>query len=154
MSSIIGIFRIGNDVEVRYTPSGEPVASLSLAYNYGKKGADGYRPTQWIDASLWGQRCESLAPHLIKGGQIYAVIDDPHIEVYRKGDGSSGHKLAGRIANLEFAGSKQQAQGDPGANETRGQAQQRQAAAPAQPRPAPKAAGPSGFDDMDDDIPF
>jgi single-strand DNA-binding protein len=40
------------------------VANVSLAFTYGKKGDDGKRPTQWVDASLWGQRAESLAPYI------------------------------------------------------------------------------------------
>ena len=56
-----GLARIGRDVELRTTQSGETVAGLSLAFSFGKKGADGKRPTQWVDASLWGKRAEALA---------------------------------------------------------------------------------------------
>ena len=63
-----GLARIGKDAEVRFTPSGAAVANVSLAFTYGKKGDDGKRPTQWVDASLWGQRAESLAPYIKKGG--------------------------------------------------------------------------------------
>jgi len=134
-----GLARIGKDAEVRYTPGGAAVANVSLAFTYGKKGDDGKRPTQWVDASLWGQRVESLAPYLTKGKQIVAYLEDVHIQTYTKGDGTQASKIAARIADLEFVAGGEQAESQP-----------RQ-----QPKPqaAPQSQG-SGFDDMDDDIPF
>jgi len=134
-----GLARIGKDAEVRYTPGGAAVANVSLAFTYGKKGDDGKRPTQWVDASLWGQRVESLTPYLTKGKQIVAYLEDVHIQTYTKGDGTQASKMAARIADLEFVAGGEQAESQP-----------RQ-----QPKPqaAPQSQG-SGFDDMDDDIPF
>jgi single-strand DNA-binding protein len=134
-----GLARIGKDAEVRYTPGGAAVANVSLAFTYGKKGDDGKRPTQWVDASLWGQRVESLAPYLTKGKQIVAYLEDVHIQTYTKGDGTQASKMAARIADLEFVAGGEQTESQP-----------RQ-----QPKPqaAPQSQG-SGFDDMDDDIPF
>jgi len=134
-----GLARIGKDAEVRYTPGGAAVANVSLAFTYGKKGDGGKRPTQWVDASLWGQRVESLAPYLTKGKQIVAYLEDVHIQTYTKGDGTQASKMAARIADLEFVAGGEQAESQP-----------RQ-----QPKPqaAPQSQG-SGFDDMDDDIPF
>jgi len=134
-----GLARIGKDAEVRYTPGGAAVANVSLAFTYGKKGDDGKRPTQWVDASLWGQRVESLAPYLTKGKQIVAYLEDVHIQTYTKGDGTQASKMAARIADLEFVAGGEQAESQP-----------RQ-----QPKPqaVPQSHG-SGFDDMSDDIPF
>lgn len=103
MAQIVGIFRLGRDAELRHTAGGDHVSSLNLAFNYGQKGEDGNKPTQWIEASLWGKRAEAMSPHLLKGGLIYAVISDPHIETYQ-GKNGEGHKLTGRIAEIEFAG--------------------------------------------------
>ncbi len=135
MAQLVGVFRIGRDAEVRYTPGGDPVASLSLAYNHGKENT-----VQWIDASLWGKRAEAMAPYLKKGGMIYAVIDGPHIETYQ-GKNGEGHKLAGRAIEIEFAGGK-------------GGAESGDKPAPRQAQPKPAQHGGSGFDDMEDDIPF
>lgn len=133
-----GLARIGKDAEVRYTPGGAAVANVSLAFTYGKKGDDGKRPTQWVDASLWGQRVESLAPYLTKGKQIVAYLEDVHIQTYTKGDGTPASKMAARIADLEFVASGEQSE-------------QRQAPRQQAPKPAP---ADSGFDDFDSDIPF
>ena len=78
MAHLTGLFRLGRDAEVRYTQGGDAVASLALAYNYGKK-EDGKQPSQWIDASLWGKRAEALTQYLTKGSTISAVLSDVHI---------------------------------------------------------------------------
>lgn len=135
-----GLARIGRDVEVRFTAGGDAVASLSLAFSYGRKGEDGKRPTQWVDAALWGKRAEALAPYLVKGGLVAVTLEEVHIETYQGKDGP-GHKLTGKVLDIELAGG-----GDKPA------AAPRPAAARA---PAPAAARPSsGFDDMSDDIPW
>lgn len=136
-----GVARIGRDVEVRFTAQGEAVASLSLAFSYGRKGQDGKQPTQWVDAALWGKRAEALAPYLAKGHQIGVTLEDVHIETYQ-GKNGEGHKLVARVLDVQLIGN-----------------QAAVAASAATARPAAKTANPigvaaSGFDDMDDDIPF
>lgn len=146
-----GIARLGKDAEVRFTPSGQQVANLALAFNYGRKGDDGNRPTQWVDASLWGDRAEKLAPYLTKGQTVYVMLEEPHIETY-EGKNGTGAKMVARVASIEFAGSKQDGQ----------QQSQRQQSAPDNPRPPQQSAprpqqgsgGGGGFGDFDDDIPF
>lgn len=134
MAKMHGLARIGKDAEVRFTPGGTAVANVSLAFTYGKKGDDGKRPTQWVDASLWGQRVESLAPYLTKGKQIVAYLEGVHIQTYIKGDGTQASKMAARIADLEFVAGGEQAE--------------------SQPKPKPQAAPAqqqgSGFEDFDD----
>jgi single-strand DNA-binding protein len=127
------------------------VLNLSLAVNYGKKGQDGNRPTQWIEAAMFGQRAETLAPFMLKSSAHCFTLSDMHIETYVKGDGSQGVKLAARVDDVEL-GPRQD-----GAAHAQRQAQARPAPAPRQappPRQAMPPASSSGFDDMDDDIPF
>ena len=143
MAKLFGLARLGRDAEIRYIPSGEAVASLSLAFSYGKKGADGKRPTQWVDGALWGKRAEALAPYLLKGSLIAVTLEDVHIETFRKQDGTDGVKLAGRVIDVELAGGKDdRAAPAPQAP--------RQQAAPQRQAPASTS---SGFDDMSDDHP-
>jgi single-strand DNA-binding protein len=151
MPQLIGIARLGRDAELRYTQgqNSQAVINLALAFNYGRKGDDGNRPTQWVDASLWGPRAEKLAEYLVKGQAVYVVVDDVHVETY-EGRNGTGHKLVGTVSTLEFAG--------PPPEQGQGQQRQQRAPAPA-PRqqrqaPAPQSRGSTGFDDMDDDIPF
>ena len=140
-----GLARIGRDAEIRHTAGGDAVASLSLAFTYGRKGDDGKRPTQWVDASLWGKRAEALAPYLLKGGMVSVTLEDVALQTFNKSDGSIGTKLVGRVMDIELAGGGQAAA--PAAPIPK----------PPPPKPAPRPTAPpagSGFDDMDDDIPF
>lgn len=144
-----GLARIGRDAEIRYTQSSDAVASLSLAFSYGRKGDDGKRPTQWVDATLWGKRAEALAPYLKKGGLVSVSLEDVHTEVYQ-GKNGEATKLVARVVDLELAGSGERQQAAPPAQAPAPRQQQQR---PAQPqRPAP--AQGSGFDDIDNDIPF
>ena len=140
MASMYGIARIGRDAELRKTPQGEAVINLSLAFSYGRKGQDGKTPAQWVDGALWGKRAESLAQYLIKGQAVMVTLQDVHNETFKGRDGAEGVKMVGRVADIEFAGPPPQQQAAP--------------APRPQPRPAPSPSTGSGFDDMDDDIPF
>lgn len=133
MAVLTGLFRLGRDAEVRFTADGEPVASLALAYNYGKK-EDGKQPSQWIEGALWGKRAEALAPYLTKGSTISAVLSDVHIRTWEK-DGKQGAALSGRIMDLEFAGKP---------------SGEKAAAKPAPAKPKPAEQEPF----IDDDLPF
>jgi single-strand DNA-binding protein len=152
---LIGLARLGKDAEIRFTPDGVAVANLALAFNYGKKGADGKRATQWVDASFWGERAQKLEQYLVKGQLVEVHLVDPHIETYTLRDGASGTKMVAMVNHLEFAGSAPQQSGQQAP--AHGQGQQRNSYADQKgsgnaPRPAPKPA--PNFSDMDDDIPF
>lgn len=135
-STLYGIARIGRDTTIRHTQQGEAVAGLSLAFSYGRKGEDGKTPVNWVDGSLWGKRAEALAQHLVKGVSVMVTLNDVHIEEFTKKDNTIASKLVGRVAEIEFAGAPAAA---------------RPAPPPPPPKPAPAA---SGFENMDDDIPF
>lgn len=130
-----GIARIGNEPVLRTTASGQQVLDLSLAFNYGKKTPEGDKPTQWISASIWGDRAAKVVMYLRKGNRVYVRIDDPHVHQYEK-DGQVHTRMRGTIGELEFIEPRVETQS------TR--------LAPAKPAPATG----SGFDDMDSDIPF
>ncbi|MEN8639632.1 single-stranded DNA-binding protein [Pseudomonas sichuanensis] len=154
MPTLTDIGRIGRDAELRYTPGGDAVCNLALACDYGRKGQNGKRPVQWVDATLWGKQAEAMAPYLVKGQQVHFTIDDAHVETYTKADHSQGVKLTGRVIIIKFAGSPtQQAPGNQPAQ------QQRQQQRPQQQRPAPQQQSQQGtngpdYESFDDDIPF
>lgn len=148
MPQLTDIGRIGRDAEVRFTTGGDAVVNLALACEYGRKGTDGKRPTQWVDATLWGKQAEAMAPYLLKGQQVYFTMDDAHVETYPKTGGGEGVKLTGKIIIIKFAG----ASAGSSAN-----APQQQQQRPQQQRPAPQQQAPQpapDFDSFDDDIPF
>lgn len=130
-----GIVRLGRDADVRHIASGEAVCKLSLVFNYGRKGSEGKQASQWLDASLWGKRAESLAPYLTKGSQLSVVLDEPHSEEYEGKNGKSW-KLVARVISIEFVGKKP---ADDNHDE---------------PAESPKKPNGVPFDDLNDDIPF
>lgn len=141
---LTGLARLGADADLRYTNSGDPIATMSLAFNYGQKGHDGKRTSQWIEASLWGKRAEALSKYLKKGASIDIIIADPHIETWQKKDQSTGFKLVGKVLELEFAGGARDTVDNPSGGKSK-------PAEDSYRRPA----APSGvFDDIDDEIPF
>jgi single-strand DNA-binding protein len=155
MTTFVGLVRLGRDCEVRYSPDGTPICSFSGAYNYGKKGNDGRRATQWMQLTLWGERGEKLSAYLLKGTLVEVVADDLHVETYERRDGGTGTTLKARVQQVEFAGQRDgredDAQAAPAPTKPQGPPMpMRTNAAP--PRPAAGAGLP--FDDMDDDIPF
>ena len=128
--------RVGRDAELRHTPSGDPVCSIPVAVDYGRKGPDGKKPNQWYEVVLWGKQAEGLAPYLLKGKQVFFSGSDLHVETFQKGDGSQGSKLVCRASEIKFASEGQQ---------------HPQAAAARQPAPRPPAQPEQDFDD---DLPF
>jgi len=131
MNSITVAGSLGKDAEVRYLPNGDAVASFSVADSQGRE-----KPTIWWRCSLFGKRAESLAPYLLKG-QAVTVTGGVTEREYEK-DGVKLKAMDVRVNDLALQGGKREESAAP-----RPAPAQRQA-----PRPA------SGFDDMDDDIPF
>jgi single-strand DNA-binding protein len=136
--------KIGRDAEIRQAGNSQ-VSDLAIAYNYGKKDNDGKKPTQWVRGSLWGNYAATMQQYLTKGTSVYVVLKDVNVRTYAKNDGSAGVSLEGEVVTIEITARPQPA---PGA------APPPPARAPARaPAPAP-TRNASGFDDMDDDIPF
>lgn len=143
MSTMTFVGRLGRDCELKYTPSGDAVCNLALAYNYGRKSQDGKKPSQWVDASLFGKRAEAMVQYLVKGQQLFVVLDDVHVRTYSKQDGTQGFALSGTVQKIEFVG-----------NAPAQQPQQQARAPTPAPRPQQAPQQPPAFDNFDDDIPF
>lgn len=68
---IIG--HLGKDPEMRYTPSGRPVTTFSVAVSRSWNSADGERhsETEWFSVVAWGNLAEICKQYLTKGQQVY-----------------------------------------------------------------------------------
>ncbi len=148
---LTGIVRLGRDAEVRYLTDGTAVANLAVVYNYGKKGDDGNRPSQWVDVSFFGKRAETLAPYLTKGSQIGLTAEAPHVEYFQKGDGTQSSKLVARVVDIQLISGQ-------GGNQSQATQEPRQQQPTSQQRPAANRPAPAPYDanssPYDDDIPF
>tara|TARA_B100000073_G_scaffold94690_1_gene75170 strand:+ start:18780 stop:19304 length:525 start_codon:yes stop_codon:yes gene_type:complete len=74
LNKIMLIGNAGNDAELRYTPSGDSVASFNLAVNENYTNREGQQvdQTQWFRISVWGRRSEFVGNYIKKGMQVYA----------------------------------------------------------------------------------
>ena len=73
LTKIMLIGNLGTDPEMRFTPSGTPVASFSLATNRAYTASDGERKqeTEWFRVSAWRKQAESCNQFLTKGQRVY-----------------------------------------------------------------------------------
>ena len=69
---LIIVGNLGNDPEMRYTPSGQAVTNLSVATNRKWTGNDGQtqEETVWFRVSVWGKQAESCNQYLSKGQKV------------------------------------------------------------------------------------
>lgn len=73
VNNVILLGRLGQDPEVRYTPDGKAVATLSLATSESYKDKNGERQdrTEWHRVILWERKAEVAQEYLRKGDQAY-----------------------------------------------------------------------------------
>jgi single-strand DNA-binding protein len=163
VNKVILVGNLGKDPEVRYLPSGDAVANITLATSskYKAKTGEMVEETEWHRVTFFGKLAEIAGQYLKKGRPVYV---EGRIKTRKYTDKDGVEKYATDIiANeMQMLGGRE-GMGEPsGAGGGEGEASggySRPAAAarpaPAAARPAPAAAKPSsGFDDMDDDIPF
>ena len=144
--NIIG--RLGRDPETRYLASGEAVTNFSVATSeIWKDKATGEKreATEWHRASTFGRLAEVAGQYLQKGSLVF-IQGKLVTRKYQDKDGIERTSTEVKVNELRMLSSKNEQQGG---GEAAPQRQQRPSAQQQKP-----ASGGSGFDDMDDDIPF
>lgn len=162
MASVNKVILVGNcgrDPEIRYLPSGSAVANVSVATTSRRKdktSGESVEETQWHRVTFFDRLAEIVGEYVKKGRPIYV---EGRL-VYRKYTDKDGvEKTATDIVatEMQLLGGRE-GMGGPSGDEEGGGAPRRSAPPPRAPAPAaqrPAASKPStGFDDMDDDIPF
>jgi len=73
VNKVILIGNLGKDPEVKYTPSGTPVAKLTLATNerFKDKAGDWQDRTEWHNVVVWQRLAEIAGEYLKKGSKVY-----------------------------------------------------------------------------------
>jgi single-strand DNA-binding protein len=168
MASVNKVILIGNcgrDPEIRYLPSGQAVANVSIATTSRRKdrtSGETVEDTQWHRVTFYDRLAEIAGEYVKKGRPIYV---EGRLKYGKYTDQAGVEKSTVDIIATEMqllggreGGGAPSAGGDDGGYDNAPRrpaaAPQRPAAAPARPAPAGKPAASSGFDDMDDDIPF
>ena len=168
MASVNKVILIGNcgrDPEVRYLPSGQAVANVSVATTSKRKdktSGESIEETQWHRVTFFDRLAEIVGEYVKKGRPIYV---EGRL-VYRKftnKDGIEQNATDIIATEMQLLGGREGMGGPSGDDEGGaggGGGYRRPPAPAAAPRSAPPAqrapaSKPStGFDDMDDDIPF
>ncbi|HSG61633.1 MAG TPA: single-stranded DNA-binding protein [Pseudomonadales bacterium] len=102
------IGNLGTDPELRFTPSGVPVASFSLAVNRSWTGQDGQKQdkTTWFRISVWQKQAESVAQYLAKGRQVLVIGEMEDARAFTDKDGNQRASLEVRAQSVKFLGQK------------------------------------------------
>ncbi len=73
LNKVMIIGNLGRDPEMRYTPSGKPVTSFSVAVSrsWVKPEGDRTETTDWFNVVAWGRLAEICSQYLTKGSLVY-----------------------------------------------------------------------------------
>ena len=164
MASVNKVILVGNcgrDPEVRYLPSGQAVANVTLATSTRRKDkntGESIEDTQWHRITFYDRLAEIAGEYVKKGRPIYVEGRLKYGKFTNK-DGVEQNTCDIIATEMQLLGSRE-GMGNPSGDESGGgyarpsAPASRPAAPAARPAPAPAAKPSSGFDDMDDDIPF
>ena len=171
INKVILIGNLGKDPEVRYTPNGAAICNIGIATTRSwkdKTSGEKVEETEWHRVVFYDRLAEIAGEYLKKGRPVYVegrlktrkwqdkegvekytteiVADNMQLLGGRDGEGSGGG-----------GGSRAASGGNQGGGDDRGESSSQQrpnapAARPAANKPVPKSS--TGFEDMDDDIPF
>ncbi|MBP3979241.1 single-stranded DNA-binding protein [Acidovorax sp. JG5] len=179
INKVIIVGNLGRDPEMRTFPSGDQVANVTIATTdkwKDKQTGEMKEATEWHRVVFNGRLAEIVGQYLRKGSQVY-VEGSLRTRKWTDQAGVEKYSTEIRADQMQMLGGRQGMGGQGGGHDDGGgyggdagggydQAPRRAAPAPMQqrpaapaprPAPAPVAQAPraaSGFDDMDDDIPF
>jgi single-strand DNA-binding protein len=173
INKVILIGNLGRDPEVRYTPNGAAVCNVSVATTRNwkdKNSGDKVEETEWHRVVFYDRLAEIAGEYLKKGRPVY-VEGRLKTRKWADKDGKDNYTTEIVAEQMQLLGGREgggngggggggygggQSGGDDYSQEAPA-ASSRPAARPAPapaPRPAPAPKSATGFDDMDDDIPF
>ena len=164
VNKVILVGNLGRDPDMRYLPNGDAVANFSLATTdkYKDKSGQMVEATEWHRVVFFRRTAEVCGQYLKKGSQVYVEgsiktrkytdkegVEKTITEIHGDRMQMLSSKGGGGMADMDDGNYDQSA---PRSNtQTAGTSTQRTGTSA--PAAAQRPAG-SGFDDMEDDIPF
>ena len=154
MSSVNKVILIGNlgkDPEMRYMPSGEAIANFSVATSENwtdKASGDKKEQTEWHRVVFFGRTAEVVGQYVKKGSKIYV---EGRLQTRKWQDKEGQDRYTTEVRGDVMRMLDKRGEGSASMDQEPPAMESRRAAAPAKAAPARAA---SGFEDMDDDIPF
>lgn len=159
MASVNKVILVGNcgrDPEIRYLPSGQAVANVSVATSSRRKDrntGETVEDTQWHRVTFYDRLAEIAGEYVKKGQPIY-VEGRLKYGKYTDKDGIERNTVDIVATEMQLLGGREGGMGggdDMGGGAPMRSAPPQRSAPAAKPAPAKSA---TSFDDMDDDIPF
>jgi len=111
---LVIVGNLGRDPEMRYTPDGRPVTTLSVATNRRWTNQDGSQgeETAWFRVSVWGKQAEACNQYLTKGRQVLiegTLRPDPNTggpRIWTRQDGTAGASYEVTAFAVKFLGGR------------------------------------------------
>ena len=162
VNKVIIVGNLGKDPEVRYMPSGSAICNITVATSRqwkDKTSGDKQEETEWHRITFFDRMAEIAGEYLKKGRPVY-VEGRLRTRKYTDKDGVEKYSTEIVATDMQLLGSRDGGGGGSGYDDDSGSAAPAPAARSAPPQrsaPPPKPAASkssTGFDDMDDDIPF
>jgi single-strand DNA-binding protein len=113
---VVLVGRLGRDPEMRYTPQGTPVTSISVATSRKYNTADGQlkEETIWFRVQVWGKQGETVNQYLTKGSKVLvegSLVPDenggPRVWTDKEGKPRASFEI--RAQTVRFLDSKREA---------------------------------------------
>jgi len=146
VNKVILVGNLGKDPEVRYAPSGQAIANITIATSESwkdKNTGEKQEKTEWHRVVFFSRLAEIVGEYLKKGSQIY-VEGRLQTRKWQDKDGNDRYTTEIVANEMQMLGSRQGG-GVPSEDYNQDKA----------PASQPAAAGASaGAGDFDDDIPF
>jgi single-strand DNA-binding protein len=160
VNKVIVIGNLGRDPEVRYTPSGAAICNVSVATTRNWKNKDSgekSEETEWHRVVFFDRLAEIAGEYLKKGKPVY-VEGRLKTRKWQDKEGRDTYTTEIIAEQMQLLGGRE-AMGSGGGDDHHNEPAPQRSAPPARPsapaaRPQPAAKSATGFDDMDDDIPF
>jgi single-strand DNA-binding protein len=142
---------LGRDPEMRYTPSGVPVASFSVATSKRYQSQDGQwqDKTIWFRVTAWRKTAETVSQYLTKGSKVLIVGELEEPRTYVDKDGNTQVSLEVTAQTIRFLSSRGDTLGGGDFQREPARAQGNGNGGKARGFPEPMDEGPT-----DEDIPF
>ena len=164
VNKVIIVGNLGRDPEVRYNPSGVAWCNVSVATTRSwknKESGERQEETEWHRVVFNDRLAEVAGEYLKKGRSVY-VEGRLRTRKWQDKDGKDQYTTEIMATDMQMLGSREGAGGTSGTSGTDDRGEDHGGAAAQRPTPAsrPAAQKPAaqksttGFDNMDDDIPF
>jgi len=157
VNKVIIVGNLGKDPEVRYAPSGSAICNVTIATSRqwkDKTSGEKQEETEWHRVVFYDRLAEIAGEYLKKGRPVYV---EGRLKTRKWTDKEGVEKYTTEIvaAEMQLLGGREGGAGA-GGDDSGGGQRSAPAPRPAAGRPAASAPAksPTGFDDMDDDIPF